>query len=119
MSRRGPKVLGKGAVLIKFYVVVSDGKLKEGTTQEITQEIEVTTQETTQEIEATTQEITQEIEATTQEIKTTTQKITQEITDKIIRLIESEHKSSLLFVVNNFPMPAFSWTDAFQLTIRL
>jgi len=80
-----------------FYVVVSDGKLKKGSTQEISNNISgfgVTTQETTQEIEATTQEITQEIEATTQEIKTTTQKITQEITDRIIRLIEENPKLS-------------------------
>ncbi len=76
----GPKVLGKGAVLIKFYVVVSDGKLKEGTTQEISNNING--------FGATTQEIA----ATTQEIETTTQKITREITDKIIRLIEENPK---------------------------
>ncbi|HLP61394.1 MAG TPA: ATP-binding protein [Candidatus Deferrimicrobium sp.] len=73
-----------------FYVVVSDGKLKEGTTQEIPNNINrfgATTQETTQETEATTQEIAQET-------KTTTQKITQEITNKIIRLIEENPKLS-------------------------
>jgi hypothetical protein len=80
-----------------FYVVVSDGKLKKGTTQEISNNINgfgATTQETTQEIEATTQEIALEIEATTQEIKTTTQKITQEIIERIIRLIEENPKLS-------------------------
>lgn len=62
-----------------FYVVAPGGKLKKGTTQEITNNINgfgATTQETTQEIEATTQETT------------------QEITDKIIQLIEENPKLS-------------------------
>jgi hypothetical protein len=47
-----------------FIVVVSDKKLKSGTTQEISNNIGgfgTTTQETTQEIEETTQEITDKI----------------------------------------------------------